>query len=209
MWLGFANPKLDRPSPGKIRWTGKYNGEKNGEPYSSNYEIVFEIDGDNLTMTRNDKISAETAIFKRLTPADADASANHFIGGWRAVKGTVKFPQNGTQIPMKTGKLVLGVPKSSQGRENNVAVGIAGNVYYEKGKSSWFEDIINFQKIFITFDENSPKTISWSEDRNFFADGKRSIIKASYKLDLNDDGTMTVKTSNKYVEATVTLKKEF
>jgi hypothetical protein len=205
-WLGAEKQKVTFEDPEKISYTVSGNGAIDGQPYSTKYKTTLELSGDTLTLTRDGgKVSNETATFKR---AEVDLGASNPLAGvWSGVSGKSEFVRAHENRTLKVGKIIIAPSIDSAGNENNAEVCLAGHVRMGKGQREG-RRIFFKESIFRRFDADGPKTVKWSEEDINEDRGKREKVKSYYSITLNDDGTMTFTRSDKFWNATVTLKKE-
>jgi hypothetical protein len=153
-----------------------------------NGEWRFHFDSDeSLLMTIKDKTVVYSAAFQRVY----SDSSNPFAGKWIAVKGS------SSGMPLKNGKIVI--------FDTKAGVVIAGNLYYERNKSAWFEKSIGYLKKRL----NSQTKISWSEERNFTLDGVLTSMKSHFTVELLSSDELSVKVSNRASHATAIFKRMY
>jgi hypothetical protein len=201
--------KVDFPSPEKMRWSGKWYGGIDGKDYESKYEVVLELGADGvLTLTKKDDVSNETAKFKRVDEdAAKDSNLNAMVGGWKAIKGSASFstePLSG--LPLQNGYIMI--KASPANSETDVTIIVYGSARFKKSQS-WQNHSIEHEQQFARISKDNPKKISWTVDERSTINGQAKTMTVRVSVELNDDGTITLKKSDKNTEATAIFRKEF
>jgi hypothetical protein len=206
--ISFDNEilKIESISPSKISWTGKWYGNISGKDYESDYEIQLELsDSGVLKMSKNDKVTTETATFKKREDGVTE-SINPLVGGWKAVEGSAKFAGSFSSLPLQDGKISITV--SPVGQEQNVTFNISGYAYF-KMKDMWQNKVFNYEKEFVSITRSNPKRFSWVKNSQVTMNGKSMSVNIQNILSLDDDETLNLKVRDKDTEATAVFKKMY